>query len=295
MDNGSKKRKRVLGKKKLKNDDGIGDGSLNIYRIETGITRKVISSTGEIKNITLSDAKTQTSLNYNSGPNNDEDGWTASQDIAKIENCPICLEKFNEERRLMISNKCGHSYCSQCFEKIFKHELKRDCPICRLSCKRDEFVTVKFYHLETLTSFERSKTIDALEILKNANFTKLNNWIKALEEGESEQGSIPVICHKNSLKKRRLDFVDCIDSRLRLKRFDKMRIEIVEAISIIEKILGELERPSLNSVFDISKFLIDELIDRIKKSPTRLNLTRPNLTRFSSTQSDPIPGPSTSH
>ena len=74
---------------------------MNIHKIETGIIRRVVNSSGELKNITFSDAKTQTNVSYNLGQeNDDEDEGIRTRDVAKIENCPICLERFSEENSI---------------------------------------------------------------------------------------------------------------------------------------------------------------------------------------------------
>ena len=39
--------------------------------------------------------------------------------------CPICMDKFNQPRKL---EKCGHIFCSECIEAYF--EYKPTCPTC---------------------------------------------------------------------------------------------------------------------------------------------------------------------
>ena len=271
MDNGLRKRKvgfKNDGEKVKKKAKRGGEESevTDIHKIEINTIKKVNSS-GEIKNIIISDAKTQTDVSYNlSEENGDEEEEEKTREVASLSNCPICMERFNQINRLLISVKCGHGYCNICYGKLFKDGLAAArCPICRLSCERAQFVTVKFQHLETLSSVERVRTMEILESLKNQKFLKLLYFIKNLEENEEELPGLPVICYKAKLKKNRLDFINQLISQDRLKNYTKMKTEAIEAISDIEKSLKAIGSPSSNSVFHISKFLTDELVDRISK------------------------------
>ena len=44
--------------------------------------------------------------------------------------CPICCERFDEEKLCPRLLSCGHSFCSNCLEKLFK-EYAISCPTCR--------------------------------------------------------------------------------------------------------------------------------------------------------------------
>ena len=44
--------------------------------------------------------------------------------------CPICCERFDEEKLCPRLLSCGHSFCSNCLEKMFK-EYAISCPTCR--------------------------------------------------------------------------------------------------------------------------------------------------------------------
>ena len=48
-----------------------------------------------------------------------------------MDNCIICLKKYNKKKRKKVSIKCGHTFCKKCIKKwVYK---KNNCPICR--CK----------------------------------------------------------------------------------------------------------------------------------------------------------------
>jgi hypothetical protein len=47
------------------------------------------------------------------------------------ENCPICLEELLEATIPCLLVPCGHTFCSECCDKLFKENEEVSCPLCR--------------------------------------------------------------------------------------------------------------------------------------------------------------------
>ena len=57
--------------------------------------------------------------------------------------CPICLEKINQENKLIKYLKCGHLLHAFCYEKLLEYEPS--CPCCRTPINRDSEDFINFF------------------------------------------------------------------------------------------------------------------------------------------------------
>lgn len=96
---------------------------------------------------TSGDQQTTDSCVVSSGDEEDEDvyvKYSASRPTASLEHhsssgptsgtvsCPICMDGYTEivqSRRIVVSTKCGHIFCSQCLRDSLKNA--NTCPTCR--------------------------------------------------------------------------------------------------------------------------------------------------------------------
>ena len=44
--------------------------------------------------------------------------------MENIIDCTICMEKYNSNNKIPRILSCGHTYCTQCLEKIASSELR---------------------------------------------------------------------------------------------------------------------------------------------------------------------------
>ena len=52
--------------------------------------------------------------------------------MENIIDCTICMEKYNSNNKIPRILSCGHTYCTQCLEKIASTELRNkgiNCPL----------------------------------------------------------------------------------------------------------------------------------------------------------------------
>ena len=47
--------------------------------------------------------------------------------------CPSCYQIYNDRKRVPKNLYCGHTYCLECLEIIFKQDTFLQCPTCRKS------------------------------------------------------------------------------------------------------------------------------------------------------------------
>ncbi|KAG8453414.1 hypothetical protein GDO86_000154 [Hymenochirus boettgeri] len=79
----------------------------------------------------------------------DAEGFMTNKDFSPVDNrssasgrvsCPICMDSYPEiiqSKRLIVSTKCGHIFCSQCLRDALKNSLK--CPTCRKKLNHKQY------------------------------------------------------------------------------------------------------------------------------------------------------------
>ena len=56
---------------------------------------------------------------------------TPAHNIFTSENCPICMETLGKTN--IVTTRCGHQLCVECFSKNLIEAKSNKCPVCRVS------------------------------------------------------------------------------------------------------------------------------------------------------------------
>jgi len=243
---------------------------INVYELKTNIIKKIfIEKSDEWVVRKFSDAKTQTNVvrgKVQEEEEEEEEETRKNDDIeVKLNRCPVCLTLFNSKNRLMLPN-CGHGLCQICVNVLFSGPVNADvkCALCRAPRLKNDYVLMKFYHFETICPSERLIILNSLESLKNKTIHTVLSCIDGLLELEKKkQKNLPSVCHKLSLGKRRLEFLEFLDTEYKVKSLTKIKSQITESITEIEQTCNVISVPSENILFDIAELFVKQLVKRV--------------------------------
>lgn len=266
MDGGKKTPDRKIKGKAISKEKRKGiEKEINVYELKTDIIKKIfIEHTDEWVARKFSDAKTQTTAVR--GGEEEEESRKGNDDIeVKLNRCPICLTLFDSKNKLMLPN-CGHGLCQICLNVLFSGPVGVDvkCALCRATRLKSDYVLMKFYHFETICPSERRIILNSLDTLKNKTIHNVLRYVnKLLELEQAKQRKLPSICYKSSLVKRRLEFLDFLDTDYKVESLIKIRSQMTEAIVEIEQNLNVISAPSENLLFDIADLFVKQLVKRV--------------------------------
>ena len=104
--------------------------------------------------------------------------------------CPVCLEEINNSRIL----PCGHSFCTNCINKLFKNTVVT-CPLCLYKVKIDNILRLpRNYTLDDVINMIK-KNKNPPSFIKNGNNDNDNDNDNDTDDDKKRLSNCQRICY----------------------------------------------------------------------------------------------------
>ena len=115
---------------------------------------------------------------------------------------------------------------------------------------------------------ERRMISDSLTAMKNLKLHKVIGVLDELLDADRRnlsRSSLPIACYNSSIRKRRNEMVDALQSDVRLDKLIFIKSGLNDCVHLLEKMLRLVQPHSSNLILDVSKLLAREITKRVMR------------------------------
>ena len=95
------------------------------------VTQRIRNELDHIAHVLQSSFRNTSSSSNNTILSRPDDLMTPVHNVFTSENCPICMETLGKTN--IVTTRCGHQLCVECFSKNLIEAKSNKCPVCRVS------------------------------------------------------------------------------------------------------------------------------------------------------------------
>ena len=208
------------------------------------------------------DASCQTleEINFQNNPEEREELETRTK-------CPICLDNFNEEKKLLVT-KCGHCICSSC-EKMLSKKGHLICPLCRASLNGDHrVIKMNCSSFAVLAKSERKRLKKNIETIPKPELLALLEISKELLDFHKKRMkflTLPSGLARKSFGQKIPEILSALNSQMIDSKLDRLGRGLKKVLKALDVILQQIDNAPDNVEFDLSGFLEKSVIQATLK------------------------------
>ena len=183
-----------------------------------------------------------------------------------IEKCPVCLECFNETRKLLVT-KCAHFICSKCKLFLTKNG-KFPCPLCRHVNYNYQVTQLTCLSLAVLAKSEREKLKHNIESIPKPELLALLKLSKDLINFHKRRMkflTLPSGLARKSFGQKIPEILTALNTQMIDSKLDRMGRGLKKILTSMETLKSVIDNPSDNVEFDLTGFLEQSVIKAVLK------------------------------